>query len=135
MKEAVALLMMAFATDQADLPSLKTAMDWDALPPLPYQTRPVVTPQMTQYVAQEMATEHCPMPPRINGQHVITVKVAVMLSGDGTIRATIPHAINCATVEQYTAGLVTGFARNNLLLPAEAPETWYRTSVVYSWKH
>jgi hypothetical protein len=49
------------------------------------------------------------------------------------VRTVVPRAIQCATVEQYAAGLAAGFARGNLL-PRNGTEQWYKTSLTFSWR-
>ncbi len=60
----------------------------------------------------------------------LPVDVAVMVREPATVRTAIPRAIDCPTVEQFAAGLVTSFARNNLRNPAEG---WYRVTVTFNW--
>jgi hypothetical protein len=56
------------------------------------------------------------------------------VNGAGEVRTVIPRAIQCATVEQYAAGLAAGFARNNLLPRNGASDQWYKTSLTFSWR-
>ena len=51
-------------------------------------------------------------------------------AGDGSIRAVVPRAIECPTVEQFVAGLVISSARNNLRQPSAG---WYRTALSFAW--
>lgn len=105
------------------------AIDWDALPSLPYRAPPIVTPTMHAFVQRE-ATTRCDLP----NPGTITVEVAVLIDEANGIRTAIPRAVGCPTVEQYTAALVAGFARNNLLPRTGAAEQWYRASLSFSWK-
>ncbi len=108
-------------------------IQWGALPLLPYRTPPVVTAEMHAFVAHEVAARRCPLPDANGGAATLTVDVAVRVAEDGTIRAAIPRAIQCPTVEQYSAALVTAFARNNLLPRLGAQDQWYRTAVTFNW--
>lgn len=104
-------------------------LQWDALAPLPYKAAPPITPEMNSFVRREAAGRKCPLP-RANA---IAVDVAVLVDQSGGIRTTVPRAIGCATVEQYAAALVAGFARNNLLPRTGTSEQWYRTTVTFTW--
>ncbi|RYY25537.1 MAG: hypothetical protein EOP62_13000 [Sphingomonadales bacterium] len=103
------------------------AIDWDALPPLPYRAPPLVTPDMHNFVTREVRANKCPSP----GAE-IRIDVAVLIDDAGGIRTTVPRAIKCPSVEQYAAGLVTGFARNNLLPRMATGDQWYRTSLTFT---
>ncbi len=108
--------------------------DWATLAPLPYVAAPQVTPAMEQFVAGEIAANRCATVKPVDGHYIVRVDVATLIGGDGTIRKAIPRAIGCPTVEQYSAGLVIGFARGNLpARGAGAAEQWYRTTLVYDW--
>jgi hypothetical protein len=118
--------MIAFAL----LFAQTNTMDWAALPALPWRTQPAVTPAMSDFAEQEARIRRCPVPQG----NSITVELAVLVDGD-TVRTVVPRAIDCATVEQYAAGLATGFARNNLLPRTPgAGGQWYKTSLTFSWR-
>ncbi|MEI9852629.1 MAG: hypothetical protein WDN24_19205 [Sphingomonas sp.] len=118
------------------------AIDWAALPSLPYRAPPLLTQSMSDFVAREARARRCPLPaaaarrrdlpaaPRQN----LTVELAVLVDGEGEIRTVVPRAIRCPTVEQYAAGLAASFARGNLLPRAGDAEQWYRTSLTFSWQ-
>ncbi len=107
-----------------------TAIDWAALPALPWRAPPAVTQTMSDFAGREAKARRCPLP---KGNSV-TVELAILVDGEGTVRTVVPRAIDCATVEQYAAGLAAGFARNNLLpRSAGAGEQWYKTSLTFSW--
>ncbi len=108
-------------------------IDWDALPPLPYRRTPRPTGPMIRFVAGEMRRSACPMPVPVAGQVQMQVDVAVLIGGDGIVRATIPRAVNCPTVEQYAAGLVVSFARGNLVPRLVSEGGWYRASLLFDW--
>lgn len=106
---------------------------WEAMAPLPYRTPPPISPAMSRWVAGELVRGKCPIPRAINGRHSLRVDVAVMISPESTVRASIPRAIDCPTVEQYAAGMVSSFARNNLLARAGDGSGWFRASVTFDW--
>ena len=112
------------------------ALDWGALPPLPYRTPPEVTAPMHEFVAREARLQRC-APRRAAAEEntsrpMIQVDLAVLVTAEGTVRVVVPRAMNCPTVEQYAAGLVSSFARNNLLPRGATADQWYRTSVTFA---
>ncbi|WP_404371359.1 hypothetical protein AB5I39_03800 [Sphingomonas sp. MMS24-J45] len=124
----IALLLI----QAADAPAVP--VDWDTLAPMPYVSAPEMTPQLNAFVGGEVAAGRCALPKPADGHYVVRVDVAALIDGSGVIRKTVPHAIACPTVEQYAAGLVTGFARGNLNLRASASGTWYRATIVFDWR-
>ncbi len=114
-------------------PRLSFPIAWDTMPVLPYRTPPPISPAMSRWVAGELVRGKCPMPRAINGRYSLRVDVAVLVSPDSTVRASIPRAIDCPTVEQYAAGMVSSFARNNLLARAGDGSGWFRASVTFEW--
>lgn len=109
-------------------------LDFESLPPLPYRTSPVVAPAMSIYVAREARARRCKLRQTTDGRRGMRIDVAVLVDSEETIRATVPRAIACPTVEQYAAGLVSSFARNNLMpRPAANDAVWYRTAVTFIW--
>ena len=110
--------------------SLPGPLAWDRLPPMPWAQAPQVTPDLTRFVADEVKARRCVPPSSRTQKLTIDADVAVLLQANGTIRATVPRAINCPTVEQYAAGLIASFARNNL---RESGEGWHRATVTFSW--
>jgi hypothetical protein len=120
------LLALAFALQ---LPGGGGPIDWDRLSPLPWREEPQVTPDLSRFVADEVKAKRCVPPKRTDNKAAIDVDVAVMIRADGAVRVTVPRAIDCPTVEQFAAGLVTSFARNNL---RTAREGWYRASVSFT---
>jgi hypothetical protein len=118
--------MIAFAL----LFAQTTPIDWAALPALPWRAQPAITPAMSSFAGNEARARRCPVPQG----NSITVELAVLVDGDA-VRTVVPRAIDCATVEQYAAGLAAGFARNNLLpRGASAGGQWYKTSLTFSWR-
>lgn len=124
----IALLLLLQA---AELPAMPT--DWSALAPIPYLAPPKVTPELSGFVATEITAGRCAMPKPTDGHYVVRVDVATLIAPDGTVRRAVPHAIACPTVEQYAAGLVTGFARGNLPMRPGATDAWYRATIVFEW--
>jgi len=123
--------MLLFLLLQAAVP---VPTDWSVLAPLPYADPPQITAPLTRFVADEVAAGRCAQPKQGDGHYVVKVDVATLVGGDGEIRRTVPRAINCPTVEQYSAGLVASFARGNLQPHAGAADTWYRATIVYDWR-
>ena len=121
-------LMMQSAGPMPPLP------DWPLLSPLPYRNPPVVTPMMTKFVADQVATGRCTIERPADRHYVVRLDVAVLLSPDGEVRNVVPHAIACPTIEQYGAGLVIGFARDNVgVLPGAKANQWFRTTLTFDW--
>lgn len=123
MSLALALLLQATAP-----------IDWAALPELAYRNPPAIAPNMVRFVVKEVSSGRCKLGDSAKAAQALTVDVAVLVDPDGTIRSVVPRAMQCANVEQYTAGLVTAFTRNNMLPRAAQAESWYRASVTFSWK-
>lgn len=117
------------AAQAVALPAVPT--DWSLLAPLPYVTRPQQAPSLNAFIAAEIAAGRCSVPRPADGHYIIKVDVAALVGADGVIRRTVPRAIDCPTVEQYTAGLIISFARANLR--SGNTEQWYRATVVYDW--
>ena len=109
----------------------QATIDWNALPALPYRTPPAISATMDTFVQREARVRRCPVSPAGGATRSITVELAVLVQGDGSVRTVVPRAINCATVEQYAAGLVAAFAQGNIV---GASEQWYRTSLTFTWK-
>jgi hypothetical protein len=110
------------------------ALDWQALPALPYRTPPAIAPAMSSYVERESRVRRCKIRRTAAGRRGMRIDVAVLVDPEQVVRTTVPRAIACPTVEQYAAGLVSSFARNNLLpRPAATDNQWYRTSVTFVW--
>lgn len=116
----------------AELPAVPA--DWSTLAPLPYVTAPRMTPQLTTFAAGEIAASRCAIAKPSDGHYVVKVDVAALVDADGVVRRTVPHAIDCPTVEQYAAGLVTGFARSNLAARPAGGDVWYRATIVFDWR-
>ena len=124
--------MLLFLLLQATAPAVPA--DWSTLPPLPASMAPQVTPPLTRFVADEIAAGRCVQPKPADGHYVLKVEVAALVGADGSIRRALPRAIDCPTVEQYSAGLVVGAARTNPQSHAGATDLWYRATIVYDWR-
>lgn len=122
-------MIAALLLQVTDLPT-----DWSILAPIPYVSTPQLAPQIAGFVAGEITAGRCPILKPADGHYVVRVDVATLVGTDGIVRRTVPHAIACPTVEQYAAGLVTGFARGNLSPRGAAGDTWYRATIVFDWR-
>lgn len=120
---AVAPVATEIGTVAAAPPPAATA--WTALAPLPWRAPPVLAPAMTEFVAAEVSSGRCAAP----HPNVLSFDLAVRVAEGGRVSEVVPRAIGCPTVEQYAAGLVTGFARNNLRSPSSG---WYRVAVSFT---
>lgn len=117
----------------AAAPLARSPIDWQALPPLPYRRTPRPTAHMTAFVQSEMRRTGCPRLASVGGRTQLQVDVAVLIGEDHVVRATIPRAIGCPTVEQYAAGLVVSYARGNLVPRFVSPGNWYRAVLLFDW--
>lgn len=122
-------MLLLQAAAQAASPAVPA--DWSLLAPMPYVTPPQIAPTLSSFVAGEIAAGRCAAARSANGRYVVRVDVATLVGADGTVRRTVPRAIDCPTVEQYSAGLVLSFARANL--PRGTTDQWYRATIVYDW--
>ncbi len=134
----IALALLLAAQPQAvsapqQPPVVLRPIDWGALPPLPYRHVPRPTPHMTRFVVAEMRRAACVPPAAVSGRMQVQLDIAVLIGPDGLVRATIPRAVNCPTIEQYAAGLVVSFARGNLIPRLVSDGGWYRASLVFDW--
>jgi hypothetical protein len=111
-----------------------TALDWSTLPELAYRNPPAIAPSMVRFVVKEINEGRCKLADSAKAAQALAIDVAVLVQPDGTVRSVVPKSIQCPNVEQYTAGLVTAFTRNNLLPRGAQAEQWYRASVTFSWK-
>jgi len=109
-------------------------LDWATLPELAYRNPPAIAPNMVRFVATEVSEGRCKITDTAKAAQALAVDVAVLVEPDGTVRSVVPKAIQCPNVEQYTAGLVTAFTRNNLLPRGAQGDQWYRATVTFSWK-
>lgn len=127
-------IALALETVQLIAPGRQSVIDWGALPMLPYRVPPEMSEPVHQYVAREAAMRACPISRAADGRPMIQADVAVLVAEDGTIRVTIPRAIDCPTVEQFAAGFVQTSARDNLRRSNLRSEGgWYRATLVFTW--
>jgi hypothetical protein len=127
------MLPLLFLQVAAEVAQPGVPTDWSTLAPLPYASAPQMTPPLTRFVADEIAAGRCPVPKPADGHYVVKVDIAALVGADGVIRRTVPRAIDCPTVEQYSVGLVISFARGNLQARAGGADQWYRATIVYDW--
>lgn len=138
MSFTLALIAAAAAAQQATPPPLPLpsapgqVIAWDTLPPVPYRTPPVMLPDMMAFVAGEVGAGRCRFANATRARGEVVVDVAMLVTPDMGPRLTIPRAIDCPTVEQYAAGLVLSFSRNNLPGRAIVPQ-WYRATLRFRW--
>ena len=119
-------LLLAAAVPVQTPPPLVVPTDWTTMPPLPWRNEPVLSPDLVTFVEGEVRARRCAPPPR----NAIEVEMAVYVRADGLVRAVVPRAIDCPTVEQFAAGMVTSFARSNLRSNAAG---WYHAAIVFDW--
>ncbi|MBX3594389.1 hypothetical protein [Sphingomonas sp.] len=130
----VASLASAGSTGQ-DTPDPQpvAGVDWNNLPDLPYRQPPQMTRAMHDYVRAQAYAGRCKLRRLVDGRPALRVEVAVLVDPELGVRTTVPRAIGCRMVEQYAAGLVISFARNNLAARASTAEQWYRATVTFAW--
>ncbi|MFZ5746822.1 MAG: hypothetical protein ACOY45_04090 [Pseudomonadota bacterium] len=124
---ALSLLAVAVAAQSVQI-------DWSALPPLPYRNPPALNADMHRFALREAHRSNCPLVPPVNGVQNVRVDVAVLVDPEGNVRVAVPRAIDCPVVEQYAAGLVTSFTRNNLLPRTATEDQWFAASITFSWR-
>lgn len=140
----LSLILALAAAGQQNLPAApappppaageSTGIDWATLPDLPYRQPPQMTAAMHSYVQGQVRARKCRARRLVDGRPAMRVEVAVLVDPEDGVRTSIPRAIGCAVVEQYAAGLVTSFARNNLTARGSGAEQWYRATVTFVWK-
>lgn len=131
------LLPLMLAAPQAAQPIQieSPGIDWASLPDLPYRQPPQMTPQMHAYVKAQARARRCKVQRRVADKlPAMRVEVAVLVHPEDGVRTSVPRAAGCSVVEQYAAGLVTAFARNNLAARTAAAEQWYRATVTFVWR-
>ncbi|WP_343518881.1 hypothetical protein [Sphingomonas sp.] len=146
MAEPLALVLALAAAGQQALPAAPTpapaapaaekaaGIDWATLPDLPYRQPPQMTAAMHSYVQGQVRARKCRARRLVDGRPAMRVEVAVLVHPEDGVRASIPRSIGCGVVEQYAAGLVSSFARNNLTARGSGAEQWYRATVTFVWK-
>lgn len=125
-------LLLATQATAASGPAMPP-IDWSGLAPLPYRIVPEVTPAMSQFVATAARSGTCPIGDVSDGRAQLRTELAILVDRDLVVRRIVPRAIDCPIVEQYSAGLVSRFTRDNLTLRHLDRPRWYRTSLTFSW--
>lgn len=110
--------------------------DWSELRPLPYArgTEDSADPSdtnLSSFVRAEVKAGRCAAAIAAGQNWVLKIDLAVLIGPSGQPRRIVPRAIACPSVEQYAAGLVSSMVRGNVAPPTA--ETWYRTSLTFSW--
>jgi hypothetical protein len=126
-----AMLLITLAAVQAA--AVSPPADWGTLPELRWKLPPRHTRTTSDYVRAEVAAGRCAAGQRSARAAALHIDLAVLATADGRVRAVVPRAINCPTVEQYTVGLFQRMARDNLDTAGRATDTWYRAAMTYSW--
>lgn len=111
--------------------SLAPPGDWGSMPPLPYRQEPQLTPAMLGFVRGEVRSGRCRPARAAWSRGTLTLDLAVLVGPGGFIRRVVPRAIDCMTVEQYGAGLITSFARGNLRQRTTGGDAWHHATLVF----
>lgn len=106
--------------------------DWSALRPLPLTREVDESANLSSFVRAEVKAGRCAAATAVTQGWVLKIDLAVLIGPGARPRRVVPRAIACPSVEQYAAGLVSSMARSNLS-PAIDTDTWYRTSLTFSW--
>lgn len=106
--------------------------DWSALRPLPLTREVDESTNLSSFVRAEVKAGRCAAATAVTQGWVLKIDLAVLVGPGARPRRVVPRAIACPSVEQYAAGLVSSMARGNLS-PAIDIDTWYRTSLTFSW--
>ncbi|WP_298090599.1 hypothetical protein [uncultured Sphingomonas sp.] len=123
----IALLLLA----ALQAPAVETPpADWTGLPSLPL---PENAGERITYARAEVAAGRCKAEVLPDGRSQIVAPVALLLSAEGTVRRALPQAIDCPTVEQYTAGYVSTMVRTGTLRTASLRPGWYKATIIYQW--
>ncbi|UVO49061.1 hypothetical protein M0208_00430 [Sphingomonas sp. SUN019] len=100
--------------------------DWSTLAELAFVRLTPPAADLSDFVREEVRAGRC-----VSNDTSIRVDLAVLVGSDGRVRRIVPRAINCPTVEQYASGIVSRLARSNVAAPPH--DSWYRTTVTFSW--
>jgi hypothetical protein len=128
----LALALLLQAAPDLPVPAPPLPSDWSDLAPMPFVVPPQITAPLDKFVADEIAAGRCAVAKPADGHYVVRVDVAALVDAAGAVRRAVPRAMGCPTVEQYSAGLVTSFARANLQV--RPGMLWYRATLVYDWR-
>ena len=108
--------------------------DIDVLPPLPMLHRqPDQTAGTSLFVRDEIRSGRCDVSVDtvLPGREAITIDLAVLVTAAGAIRAVLPRAIGCPSVEQYAAGVASRVIRGNV--PVPRADQWFRMPITFTW--
>lgn len=121
------MIVLAALLLQAAAPPPMPPTDWTALPELPVAAPS--GPTSSAFVRREVARNRC-RAQAADGLVEIESPVAVLVDERGDVQRVVPHAIDCPTVEQYTAGYVSSLARR----AAGLRPGWYKFTMTYRWQ-
>ncbi|WP_235199753.1 hypothetical protein [Sphingomonas sp. RIT328] len=107
--------------------------DWSQLRPLPYSRDPDDGGTLSSFVRAEVKAGRCNAATLSAQGYVLKVDLAVLVGPGGTPKRVVPRAIACPSVEQYAAGLVSSMARGNVTPGDTDADSWYRTSLTFTW--
>lgn len=119
-------VLAALLLQAAAAPPMPPA-DWTNLPELPVAAASGSV--SSSFVRREVARNRCRVEP--NGDLLeIAAPVAVLVDEAGAVLRVVPRAIDCPTVEQYTAGYVSSLARRT----GGLKPGWYKFTMTYRWQ-
>lgn len=108
--------------------------DWSALHPLPLVHALDDDTSLSAFVRSEVKAGRCSAASQTPSQAwTLKIDLAVLMGPSGQPRRVVPRAIDCPSVEQYAAGIVTSLARGNVPATMVDTDAWYRTSLTFSW--
>ncbi|MEG3160973.1 hypothetical protein U1763_10710 [Sphingomonas sp. LB2R24] len=119
------------ATPTASVPL--PPQDWSGLPILPIRRSATIQANTSMYVHGEVMAGRCAKAVRTAQGWTLTLDLAVLATPQGRFRRVTPRAIDCPTVEQYAAGVLVGTPRDAIDLDDTQTDTWYRTSMTFTW--
>lgn len=139
--KTIALLLLASAQTaslaaQAPSPSSAHAVlpsDWSNLAELRLVRRPPVNPAVSDFVRDEVSAGRCATVTRSSSGTMLTIDLALLVGVGGHVKRIVPRAIDCVTVEQYAAGLVSRVTRDNVDASGLTADTWLRTTMIFAW--
>ena len=139
MQAAVAAPPPVPAPAPAQTPPPVPATPAPAEPPRDWTNLPVITlgpagRDMVRFVRGEVQAGRCNRASRDgSGQMVLAVPLALRVSPDGFVQTVVPLAIDCPTVEQYSAGAAQRMVRHLPHRVMLTGDRWYRTAITYTW--
>ncbi|GAA0672881.1 hypothetical protein FHT00_001645 [Sphingomonas insulae] len=114
-------------------PSPMPPQDWSGLRPLPLTRESDDGANLSAFVRAEVKAGRCTAAVAMQQGWMLKIDLAVLVGPGAQPRRVVPRAIACPSVEQYAAGLISSMARGNIAVSAAEPDTWYRTSLTFSW--